>query len=616
MRESKYIILAGLLLPLTLAGSAASQTYWNCTRGNWSNDDCWYCGLIPCDQPTTSDTAIIDQGVAEITQAGEVCKKLYLPRRNGAHGSVEMTSGDLHVRENIINGWYGNSTGRFTQSGGHVTAGRLEFGRMYNCAGTYEISGDAILDVVGTDGIELGVYGGPATFIQTGGTVNVSGYAADIYISHYYGTDNDGYYNMSGGKLVVSGGIKMSGNSNGGEAKFDISNDAELQAKFMNITQVGQGPATFNQTGGTANFSDAIYICTADPVNDGYYKISGGRVNVGHIHVGGIASGGTGHFDIEDEAAQIYVSDLFHFLGQGRLSAVDGSTIHLSTAAFFMENTEPANVLDLENLTLVFDNLGPGTNEIEAAGEDMGPNMSGFAGNFALGTVRVLRDTELYLVDAADNNPSSPNTPDVVYVHNLELSCGSVLYLNDVNVYCECLMNMGGTIDDSAGGSVTAIGTTCSSFDITADPNVISPDGQSQSEITVTLILDGAPAGGELIYLSTNMGQLTDGLTTGQFISATTDGSGQAVVHLIADTNEGTARVMAKYADKDWTTCCEVQMAQRELALTTTGAYYHSIPGRPSGDPLFVSFIWVRPTMYGYTRIPIMLELTGPGATN
>jgi hypothetical protein len=91
----------------------------------------------------------------------------------------------------------------------------------------------------------------------------------------------------------------------------------------------------------------------------------------------------------------------------------------------------------------------------ELAGEDRGPNPSGFIDNFALGTLRIEAGRTVDFVDTFDNfvGPGC----EALYVHTLSLGAGSTINLHDCNVYYESLIDEGATIESFNGGALVCV---------------------------------------------------------------------------------------------------------------------------------------------------------------
>ncbi|MBN1816685.1 MAG: hypothetical protein JW828_04950 [Sedimentisphaerales bacterium] len=432
-----------------------------------------------------------------------------------------------------------------------------------------------------------------------------------------------GYYQYENGLLVHSGGRLVTGDlvmaqGTGSSGSYELSGDAELEA-VAGTLGVWSGPAVFTQTGGTATFSQVLYLTTYYGTNnDATYTLSGGKLTANIIYINGNDSGGDGLFEITDAGAEIEITDSFNIQAKGTFHAVPGTVIHLKHHGGFAveKDTSAGDLGDLDNLTLVFSTQpgpsAPHGGEIEVFAEDTG--LDGLDSSPRFGTVTLSRGARVCLFNNFNNAVGSP--VQALYVRDLNLSKGSTLDLNGYNIYCECFLNMGGTVDDSKGGSVI-YENECHVFTIEADPVHLHADGVSTSEITSTLIVDGVAEVGRPIRFYTDRGLLTDGVTTDTSLLAVTDSDGRASVELIADdSGTGTAAVNAEVPDWDWTTGCEVEIIDYHIWTTAEKAVYTRIPGRVAPYELtfpnaMFSSSTPMPTLYGETRIPVSLRVEG-----
>ena len=93
---------------------------------------------------------------------------------------------------------------------------------------------------------------------------------------------------------------------------------------------------------------------------------------------------------------------------------------------------------------------------LEVAGRDLGGTLSGFEGNFALGSLRLGGQAgvgNVRLVDAFGNQPDWDGA-EALYVEELILGSGSQLDLNGLTLYCLSFSDHGGTV---IGGSPTQL---------------------------------------------------------------------------------------------------------------------------------------------------------------
>ena len=81
---------------------------------------------------------------------------------------------------------------------------------------------------------------------------------------------------------------------------------------------------------------------------------------------------------------------------------------------------------------------------IEAAGEDRGPDPSGFDENFAFGLLIVAENATVVVVDAFDNQQDgSTDCDEALYVTTLVVEIGATLNTNGCMLYYDSLRNLG-----------------------------------------------------------------------------------------------------------------------------------------------------------------------------
>ena len=112
--------------------------------------------------------------------------------------------------------------------------------------------------------------------------------------------------------------------------------------------------------------------------------------------------------------------------------------------------------------------------KFEVAGEDRGADSSGFTDNWVIDTLRIEPGVVVRLTDDYDN--STGTGAEALYVRSISLGAGSILYLNGMNVFYDTLIDEGGTIDDSAGGSFVQTAAppdcACGNFDGNSQVNL------------------------------------------------------------------------------------------------------------------------------------------------
>ena len=284
---------------------------------------------------------------------------------------------------------------------------------------------------------------GAGTFIQSGGTNTVRYNLGIASLEGAVGT-----YELRAGELSVKGLITV-GHYHGGNG-------------------------TFTQSGGTNTIGDGLIIgCdwSASAENTtGMYTMSGGQLSTKHLLVSfnghQAQEGGIGTLKITDPGAGITVSGRLHFGGRSTVTAVPGSALHITgTGAqppynnVYNYNTDPTKLAGFANLEFIYENGTGFPYRVEVAGQDLGPVMAGFTGNFEVGTLRLggTSPGSIQLVDDFDNRPTSADS-QALYVRNLHIGAGSRLDLNGLTLYY-----LNGSIHPEAtielnGGSLVRVG--------------------------------------------------------------------------------------------------------------------------------------------------------------
>jgi len=193
----------------------------------------------------------------------------------------------------------------------------------------------------------------------------------------------------------------------------------------------------------------------------GTMNASGGTTSLaaGTLAAGTLAVGadGSGTFAVTSAAAQVSVSERLLLGPQATLTAEPGTTVHMTGSAFENEGTDPSAMAGLANMELVFEG-GDGTvDPFEVAGADLGPFMSGFHNNFALGALTIGGSApgHVQLVDAFDNQWDGDGN-EALYVVTITLRPGSSLNLNGLNLYYRYFTDEGGSVDLGGGSMMPA----------------------------------------------------------------------------------------------------------------------------------------------------------------
>ncbi len=159
--------------------------------------------------------------------------------------------------------------------------------------------------------------------------------------------------------------------------------------------------------------------------------------------------------------------------GSGILTSAPGSTIEVS--GNLLGTTQNADDFNPQG-TVELDS-GTGTSnppqELEAMSDDLGAVQTGFANNFAYGTISLTSDTSVELVDLSHNTSST--SPEAVYANELIVPSGASLNLNNLHLYVRG-DQVSGTI---VGGTVTVVPSGGTIALNTPTPGTLTPAGAS-----------------------------------------------------------------------------------------------------------------------------------------
>jgi len=391
----------------------AFDTFWQVGIADWSLPGSWSNG-----RPGGEDNAYINNGgTARITQTNEQCYCLCLGQGAGESGTAEISgTGQLQAYRQEV-GYEG--VGAFIQTGGAHLATMLELAREPSSHGSYQLADGGLL----AESEWIGI-GGTGTFTQTGGTNIVTDFIQLGLVSGAYGT-----YNLTGGTHAISTWLEL-GDLAGSSGNYNLGGAGRLSAQAERMGFNGAG--TFTQTGGTNEITDELYLGYG-PTSTGTYTIGGGSLSVPNLYVGHY---GSGLLNITGTDADITVSNKLKFAAASTLTAVPGSTIHMAGASLENENTDPTDLADLANLTLIFEGGTADVDFVEVASEDNGPVLDAWSDNLVLGTLQLggLDPGRIQLVDNFDNQVGWAG-PEAMYVNTIIPNAGANINLNGINLY-------------------------------------------------------------------------------------------------------------------------------------------------------------------------------------
>jgi hypothetical protein len=186
-----------------------------------------------------------------------------------------------------------------------------------------------------------------------------------------------------------------------------------------------EGTGSFIQHNGTNKVGGSLDLGVKEDSN-GIYKIYRGNLETDQLD---ISLAGDGRFEIlQAPDPNITVKELLNFGPNSVFVAVQGSTIHMNSAAFDNQNIDANDLEGLSNLTLIFEggSTDANTYEVEVCGKDIGAGLIGLENNFALETLDIGgADVGLIqLVDKYDNRPAWDGN-EALYVYSLNIGPGS-----------------------------------------------------------------------------------------------------------------------------------------------------------------------------------------------
>lgn len=432
VRTTATIVLAGGLVGACASGTSA-QTVWDGegSDNNWSTPQNWHAPMLGDVEPGENDDAVLNNGdTILINQAGEMVRDFMIGSETGGTGTLQMSDGDLSASLVDIGRADGGS-GTLLMEGGEIsTRFRLfRFGVDDGSNGTLNMTGGTInvdtddvdLFLLGDNGdsigntisggtintdvfgvafqgsstadltisdtadinanhVELGLRGGTASVVQSGGAVN----SANIVL---IGEGGNASYTITGGTVAAGESIEVgrfsesavftqggdsSATSAGreffgdfaglivgdsGTGTYNLGDSATFSTEGTvivgafpvgtgDINQSGssifeadgmilgkRGTGSYAQTGGTANFANNIFLGDFDNTL-GTYEISGGALNVGgNLNVGAALASNAPESPEEPDGTNgpqgqaLNVSGVFNVQGSAATIAVGGDLL-------------------------------------------------------------------------------------------------------------------------------------------------------------------------------------------------------------------------------------------------------------------------------------------------
>jgi hypothetical protein len=190
-------------------------------------------------------------------------------------------------------------------------------------------------------------------------------------------------------------------------------------------------------------------------IEGGSLTNSGGLVQVRRLEVGVRELGSS--LLLTGSTAQTTVSGSATWGRYGSLSAVPGASIRMTGSDLLNESTNPTDYADLINLTMVFEGGEGVVDSFEVAGINMGATVSGEMLNFAIGSLILGGENgvgQVTLVDEFDNQPGWEGR-EALYLRSLIVNPGSVLYIDQADVYVNGVLVRPGDGYLYGGGAIT-----------------------------------------------------------------------------------------------------------------------------------------------------------------
>jgi hypothetical protein len=550
----RVVIASSLTMLLLTPLAGATTRYWLVTSdGNWNTPANWTGGVVPgpsdsagintgatvtinCDanpgnfqlgdvsgggfiyiadedyslttgMMTIGDDAGVDQSDGDISAAS-----LYIETWSTADSCYSLSGGELAVSVWMYVGQHGTDTDDdFVQSGGSVEATNLYVGAYRDADGAYSLSGTGTIT---TEFLMIGIGAGTnpppgagpgvGTFTQNGADTSVSVTVHPLVLGGYWGDDagdlsreGDGTYNLQDGTLtgeraIVGEDYEGEFNQSGGTADFDDSvfighrsgatgtytlssgdldiNDDDTVGTAYGLFVGKGGTGTFAISGGDLDVSD-VYIGDASG-STGTFSLTGGSTTVSRsMEVG--ASSGTGRFEWFYNGTGAFSADELELGSNGTLAmGFDFDVDELKSGALFgsgtMTGLSTGKVEITNSATATFD-----TGSFEAGTLTIGDATDG-AGRF-----------EWFINSGADD----------LSVTTLSLASNGTLAMGfdfDLDELAD------GTLSDSTTVSGLASGT----LEVTNDKTATHNDG---STIAVgDLVLGGSDGDGKMVITGTS----------------------------------------------------------------------------------------------------------------
>ncbi len=366
----RHFFLGFGILPLVLSTPVlALDRVWVGGSSLWNLPINWTTNTVP----TVGDNAILDKAGTNIFYLNTANPLLNSVVIDASGGTKLLQAQDALTTKTLIvgddtSGSYEMSLGSLTVTG-DTGAEHLIIGARGNGSGSFSMTGGTVIsNVISVGG---GNAGGLAngTFVQSGGTVDVTGGSGELYIGN--SANAGGTYTISGGNLNAASVFVAFSGSNGSGRSFVHSGGTVTVSSFLDlggfdggsalttgtytlsgsastvltaaVQRIGvSGTGIFNQEGGVNNLTlgvsgseRALLVGTEQPGALGTYNMKNGTLNAEFVQVGNSGRGTFNHSGGVVNLDQQLLIDNGGTTGSRGTYAMSGGTLNTSGTTQF-----------------------------------------------------------------------------------------------------------------------------------------------------------------------------------------------------------------------------------------------------------------------------------------
>ena len=476
-------------------------------------------------------------------------------------------SGSFSISVGATLGFDGSTTFTMSSTASVSGAGTAEFGgsatTTFTTGSTYGVSGVNLVDGGTIDfttggAVSLGALtetagtltGSDAVTISgqmtwTGGTISGTG-STTAQGGLTLGADGNSYPEYLDGSTFTNAGPatwqglgefyqeNASTFVNQAGASLDIQND---------LSWLSDGTATTFNNAGTLTESAGSGTTTIYAIfnNSGFVDVQNGTLS--------LQGGGTDSGSVDLQSGTLAIQNgSANPTGSNFIASQPGTTLAIS--GNLLGNTQNADLFSPQG-TVLLDGSGTASSpqQLEVMGQDLGNVAAGFVNNFAYGTVELSNNTQVQLVDQAQN--STGTGPEALYTNNLIVPAGCTLDLNGFDLYAQAVQINGvilnGQVNQVPPGGAIAINVpTSGSINAVYPTNDWTFFGRANQAVSVVVNL-GDPTNPP-VPLQPNLGsaqvQILD--ANGNVLATGTNAQGSSDVNLLGVTlpADGTYQVL------------------------------------------------------------------------